>query len=408
MGAESAAVQSIATSAPLTIETEIAYLRQQAEALRQQLSSKNLQVDLLSKVDPSQAIPITTTSLFYLGPDSPVLLSLSGVNPKILFAIALQNSDMQVHILRDEDLVGRNQGNALCISDPKVSRHHLKIAQNSMGQFCILDLNSTNGTFFCSKDISLDFNEPSISFEFKESNHTSSGQTSVGIVRDHNEDSLTHVEAVSKTKKVSLYIVADGMGGHQAGEIASGMASSETSEKFVQNLKETSDTSTILVQAIKAANEKIFKHRRGNMGTTIAAVALENYTAHIAHVGDSSVFIFRDQETIVQTVSHTMINEWVDAGILTKEQAKVHPRRNVITRALGVKTAVVVDTSSHQVQQNDTIVLFSDGLMEHVSEAEINKITSQYPPQEATQKLITLANERGGTDNITVIVIKIT
>jgi len=223
--------------------------------------------------------------------------------------------------------------------------------------------------------------------------------THVGQVRTGNEDSLLADN--------NVFMVADGMGGHNAGEVASLMA--------VEHLREAAGSiiaETDLVQALVHANEVIYaesmtNHLHHGMGTTLAAmVVLENSTIVVAHVGDSRVYLWNEGALSRLSKDHSYVQELVDEGIVSIEEARTHPRRNIVTRALGIDADVEVEANTFPVTVGAWYVLCSDGLVDEISDADIAKVLERCTsPHEAAQALVDAANAAGGRDNITVIVV---
>lgn len=222
-------------------------------------------------------------------------------------------------------------------------------------------------------------------------------KTDTGRQRRENEDSAY--------ARAPLFVVADGMGGAQAGEVASHIAV----EVFQQGLPDGGSPEERLAQRVREANRKIYErslaeHGREGMGTTITAVWLEDSHASIAHVGDSRAYMFRDGQLRRLTQDHTLVDELVRRGKLTEEQAAEHPQRSIITRALGPEPDVDVDTVTYVVRAGDVLLLCSDGLTAMVSEERIAEILASVPSlEEAGERLIDEANAAGGRDNITVV-----
>jgi len=223
--------------------------------------------------------------------------------------------------------------------------------------------------------------------------------THVGQVRTSNEDSLLADN--------NVFMVADGMGGHNAGEVASVMA--------VDHLREAASgiiAETDLVQALEHANEVIYaesmtNHLHHGMGTTLAAmVVLENNSIVVAHVGDSRVYMWHEGALSRLSKDHSYVQELVDEGIVSIEEARTHPRRNIVTRALGIDANVEVEANTFSVTVGAWYVLCSDGLVDEISDADIAKVLGRCTsPHEAAQALVDAANAAGGRDNITVIVV---
>jgi len=247
----------------------------------------------------------------------------------------------------------------------------------------------------------------------------SEARSDVGRKRKGNEDSL----ALNHEQR--LYVVADGMGGHAAGEVASRVAV-EAIEEFVGltggneeitwpfGLDETiSYDGNRLKTAIRHANRRVLEATRERselegMATTVAAVLVDGDVANIAHVGDSRIYLWSGGELRLLTSDHSWINEQVQSGIISAEQARSHPLRNVVTRALGGRSELVVDVQSRQMGPAEVLLLCSDGLTTMVPDAEIARILDGCAGDlaGAAQALVDAANERGGEDNITVLLVR--
>ncbi len=230
------------------------------------------------------------------------------------------------------------------------------------------------------------------------------GATDVGRVRSVNEDAYLVVDG--------LYAVADGVGGHQAGEVASATAVEALQEDF------TSATGGGLVAAVEAANEAVWTlaqestERRG-MGTTLCVLALvaddhgEDQLA-LANVGDSRGYVFQGGELVQVTQDHSLVEEMVREGQLTHEEAKVHPRRSIITRALGMEPAIEVDLWTLSLATGDRVLLCSDGLTNEVADDRIAATLRRLrDPGECARELVRQARASGGNDNITVVVVEV-
>lgn len=232
-----------------------------------------------------------------------------------------------------------------------------------------------------------------------------------GRKRDHNEDSLGFFEPedpAQLAERGAIYIVADGMGGHEAGAVASDRAWRKVIDEYYYGdpalgIKES------LERAIKIANEEIYGLASRNptwagMGSTIVAAVLHGENElYVANIGDSRAYLVRADEIRQVTKDHSWVQQQIDAGNLTPEEAKRHPRRSAITRSLGRRPDVQVDVFEEELQPDDKLILCSDGLSDVVRDEEIAKIASSYKAQEAVQKMVDLANHRGGPDNITAI-----
>lgn len=237
---------------------------------------------------------------------------------------------------------------------------------------------------------------------------TCAARTDVGIVRSGNEDNYLMLA------DRGIFIVADGMGGHAAGEVASEMAVRITSHA-IGSLRGLSDdqASARLSAAIRSANEAIFErtlseHDKRGMGTTATVLALLPRRYLIGQVGDSRAYLLRNGSFLQLTKDHSYVQEQVDAGLLTPDQARVHPYSNVITRCVGASGDVVPDIYFGGLEAGDVILLASDGLTGMLEDAQLTRIlTSDGEPQHWVDRMITEANRRGGLDNITAIVIRI-
>jgi protein phosphatase len=228
--------------------------------------------------------------------------------------------------------------------------------------------------------------------------------TDVGMVRQQNEDAF-HAEE-------NLYIVADGMGGHNAGEVASALAVSTVRSGARMGIR-TADQFRELVQQANTAiyTASLDDSTQSGMGTTLTGVAVipgEEPRILIANVGDSRTYLFRSGALTRLSVDHSYVQELVNEGIITPEEARVHPRRNIVTRAMGIDRTVQVDVFSHLVRTGDRLVLCSDGLVDEVADIDIARVLTEHShPQDTAEALVLVANANGGRDNTTVIVLDI-
>jgi PPM family protein phosphatase len=226
-------------------------------------------------------------------------------------------------------------------------------------------------------------------------------KTDTGRQRRDNEDSA-YVRA-------PLFVVADGMGGAQAGEVASALAV----EEFRRPLTQDSPPERRLADRVHEANRRIYEtsltdHEHRGMGTTLTAVYLDDSDLAVAHVGDSRAYIFRDGELSRLTQDHSLVEELVRRGKLTEEQAAEHPQRSIITRALGIEDEVQVDTWTYPMRDGDVVLLCSDGLTSMIGEAQIAAVlASEADMERAAERLIAEANDAGGRDNITVVLFRL-
>jgi protein phosphatase len=241
------------------------------------------------------------------------------------------------------------------------------------------------------------------------------GVTDVGQVRSTNQDSFLVDEGSS------LFIVADGMGGHAGGEIASSLCVQEVSKHLAEHKDVFAPGATrrhpdprisnTMALAINYASTKIYERAledpslRG-MGTTATVAKIIDGNAYLAHVGDSRCYLIRCGFIYQITNDHSLVSEQVRAGILTKEEAELHHLRNVITRSVGYQEEEDVDTTSLQLEDGDILIMCSDGLHGKVTDKEISLLVKDHELG-AVPKLVALANERGGDDNITVVLVRV-
>ena len=247
------------------------------------------------------------------------------------------------------------------------------------------------------------------------------GLTDVGKKRKHNEDAL----AFDPTE--GFFVVADGMGGHAAGEVAAKITV-ETIGEFIAATRQKEEAtwpfkynhelhfnSNRLAVAIEKANERVMAAVAAQpwlkgMGTTVVAGLLNEKILSLAHVGDSRAYLYRGGELTRLTDDHSWVHEQVTAGILTEEEAKTHPLKNVVTRALGGGPSVSPDLREMEFQKGDAFLFCSDGLTTMLSDEEIRDdiaANAGKPAEELCQSLVDLANEKGGVDNITVVFVRI-
>ncbi len=236
----------------------------------------------------------------------------------------------------------------------------------------------------------------------------------VGMKRERNEDSWSAppagLTAGQKTAKGQLYVVADGVGGHLAGELASKLAAETIQQRYYADPE--LDVTVSLPAAIEAADEGICqesnaKLKQHGMSTTITAVVLRGEQLTIANVGDSRTYLIRQGRARQATVDHSWVEEQVQFGLITRQDAAHHPHRNIITRSLGCNEELQIDTFEERVQPGDSVLLCSDGLSNMVSDQEIGDLSSQDKSADAiVHELVELARQRGAPDNVTVILLK--
>jgi len=244
------------------------------------------------------------------------------------------------------------------------------------------------------------------------------GKSDTGMVRDHNEDCFLVVP------ESGLAILADGMGGHLAGEVASAMAIDKVTHYLLNafsaspadTAEATSDTSfesVKLAEAIKAANTAIHDASRSRpeqagMGTTIVVVAFHDNKLTVAHVGDSRLYRYRNGELSQVTEDHSMVQELLRRGLMTPDEARTSLNRNLVTRALGIDPTVEVDVHEQPYEDGDLYLLCSDGLNDVLADEQIAAVLASHPGdmESAAQQLIADVNKHGGPDNVSIVLIR--
>lgn len=237
------------------------------------------------------------------------------------------------------------------------------------------------------------------------------GLTDNGLSRENNQDSLF----VSDIVDLPLFIVADGMGGHNAGEIASNIAVETIKEKFIEN-KEILNFKENIIKTIKdsvyEANRKIYfksltTPECSGMGTTLTMSYIYDKEIYIGHIGDSRAYFIKNSKIQQITEDDSLVNELIKNGSITPEEAKTHPQRNVITKALGTSIDIEIDIQTIEYKADDILIICSDGLSNMVKESNVlNIIKSEDDISLSCENLVGLAKENGGSDNITLIIIK--
>ena len=240
------------------------------------------------------------------------------------------------------------------------------------------------------------------------------GHTDIGRVRKINQD------AYRLHPNIGLWIVADGMGGHAGGEVASRLTI-ETIGPYVEehgskgSSRTTKDREEVLREALDTANQKIRNHAREHskflgMGTTVVVLQISEeppWEATIAHVGDSRAYLVQLDAISLLTRDHSLVEERIDLGLITREEATTHPLRHVLTRGLGIESGVESSVQTKLIQPTDKILLCSDGLTKMMSDEDIFEVIRQSGQslKEACQNLVEKANRLGGQDNITVVLV---
>lgn len=236
-------------------------------------------------------------------------------------------------------------------------------------------------------------------------------QSDIGKRRKSNQD---YTATFTNQKNQLLALLADGMGGHQAGDIASRQAVEEIGIAWEATTIDDSEKAVQwFLQHIQQTNQRIFEKGQSQptlsgMGTTLEVVTLLDNHLALAHVGDSRIYLFREQRLIALTEDHSLVNALLKSGEITQEMAQNHPRKNIITRSLGMPGSLEVDVAIHKIEDHDQLLLCSDGLTNMVSEPKITQILLEAASlQDASQRLIEEANAKGGLDNITVLLIDV-
>lgn len=238
-------------------------------------------------------------------------------------------------------------------------------------------------------------------------------QTDPGRTRENNEDSVAFDEPTR------LAVLADGMGGYNAGEIASGMATAFIKSEMARWLSEVGqhaqakEVRRALEICVDNANLSIFSAANSNshysgMGTTLVVGVFQGMTLLLGHIGDSRCYRLRSRQFTQITKDHSLLQEQIDSGLITAEQAATAPNKNLVTRALGVEDAVMLELTEHPVQLGDLYLMCSDGLTDMVDDAEISNILEgSFSMEQKADRLVSVANEHGGRDNITVLLVQV-
>ena len=242
------------------------------------------------------------------------------------------------------------------------------------------------------------------------------GRSDVGRVRPSNEDNFGFDQGLG------IFVVCDGMGGHAAGEVASQIAVDTILTHFRERMPKVEDNALLddapvgarlLAEAVKKANDAILDYAEAHknttgMGTTLVAARFFDGVCSIANVGDSRIYLFREGQLLQLTEDHSLVMEQVRRGMLTLEEAKQSSVQNVITRALGTEEGTLPDLGEFPAQDGDIVLLTTDGVLRHVSDQDMSAILLQLPSLEAAcQTLIDAANEGGGEDNSTCVLVRV-
>lgn len=233
------------------------------------------------------------------------------------------------------------------------------------------------------------------------------GQSDVGKVRDHNED-FYFCHAIGDT---GLFVVADGMGGHDAGEVASRLAVETLCREMREAADRQGDPIGLLKQSVVEANRTVLREasrKSSNMGTTIGVAFVSENRAFIASVGDSRVYWIRNGSIKQVTEDHSLVAKLVKAGKLSRDEARTHPKSNLLYRTIGSEEDLKVDTFELELQKGDSLLLCSDGLWGEVPDEDMHRICrNEQTTRAVCNRLVRVANENGGKDNITAVVVKV-
>jgi len=233
------------------------------------------------------------------------------------------------------------------------------------------------------------------------------GLTDTGLVRDHNEDYFSCMNLREST----LFVVADGMGGHDAGEVASRLAVETACKEVQDGVQGEYDPQKLLEKAVQRANTEVLREgecKGSNMGTTLTLALMRQDRAYIASVGDSRTYWIENGSIRQITEDHSLVAKLVSAGKLTKEEARNHPKSNLLYRTIGSDENIKVDTFQVDLKRGGSLMLCTDGLWGEVTEEDIHSVcASERDLKAACSRLIQLANDNGGKDNITVVVVRV-
>lgn len=243
----------------------------------------------------------------------------------------------------------------------------------------------------------------------------SSGLSHIGQKR------LTNQDAIYLNRQKSVFIVADGMGGHQGGDVASAIAIKCIPEYLSKHMGQNpQDPAAILTESIKKANEEIIKKGGENphlkdMGTTVVCFFFKGRSLYVGNVGDSRAYLIKEGELFQLSKDHSMVQEKINMGLYTREQAAQDPQKNILIRSVGLEKDISVDIFQYEVEKNDLFLLCSDGLHGQVSDSDLIKLTNREisDPSKANRKclektvaqMVALANDNGGSDNISTILV---
>jgi PPM family protein phosphatase len=236
------------------------------------------------------------------------------------------------------------------------------------------------------------------------------GKTDKGKVRRGNEDYF----ACEKVKSEEhLFVVADGMGGHRAGDVASKLGTQTFIKQYKKYRKKNQRILAAMNHAVEKANLAILKKstsdpKKRGMGTTFSAIVVADLKAYIVHVGDSRIYLIREDKIAQLTTDHTFVGKMVEEGRITIDEARQHPQKNILYMSMGARDSFEPELNEYMgIKEGDVFIMCSDGLNNMVSDATIKEYAQAYEPKDAVNQLINLANNNGGTDNITALIIQV-
>ena len=236
-------------------------------------------------------------------------------------------------------------------------------------------------------------------------------RTDVGLLRDNNQDAYAAFEL---TNSASLAVVCDGMGGAAEGALASSRAvraiKDRIADKYYDGMSDLS-VKSLMISAVENANAEIYElsltdEKYNGMGTTVVAAIIANSYVYIAHAGDSRAYKISCGDVLQMTTDHSVVQRMIENGQITKEEAKDHPDKHIITRALGVDESIKVDFAQETFDDGDILILCSDGLTNYVGAEDILRLTEDGHYYDYANRLVDLANQNGGGDNITVVAVQ--
>lgn len=234
-------------------------------------------------------------------------------------------------------------------------------------------------------------------------------KSDIGLVRSSNQDAFN---TGSVSDDIAWAVVCDGMGGANGGNIASEIAVNRITQQIEELLPkiEDKDVSNTLKTIVYKANIDIYEkasenHELNGMGTTVVLALIIKDKLHIVHAGDSRAYLISKEVIQQLTTDHSIVQEMVRTGEITPKEAETHPRKNIITRALGIEDEVELDYGSFNISEGEKVLICTDGLTNYINQDEIKHMISEFDGQDLIDKLVSTAKDRGGSDNITVVAI---